>query len=91
MSNTRGQRSLPSYLGGGDLDGDDYNLILDVSIQKPQLAVLKRALQPSLHPQFTSKPGAYKSLPEKETIHPCTVKDVADFVINFVSWMTFPV
>jgi len=26
----RGERSLPSCLGGGDLDGDDYNLILDV-------------------------------------------------------------
>lgn len=27
----RGARSLPSCLGGGDLDGDIYNLILDVS------------------------------------------------------------
>jgi hypothetical protein len=27
----RGQRALASYLGGGDLDGDDFNLILDVS------------------------------------------------------------
>jgi hypothetical protein len=27
----RGERSLPSMLGGGDLDGDIYNLILDVS------------------------------------------------------------
>jgi len=27
----RGQRALSSYLGGGDLDGDDFNLILDVS------------------------------------------------------------
>lgn len=26
----RGDRSLPSCLGGGDLDGDDFNLILDV-------------------------------------------------------------
>ncbi len=27
----RGNRSLPSCLGGGDLDGDIYNIILDVS------------------------------------------------------------
>lgn len=27
----RGQRALASCLGGGDLDGDDFNLILDVS------------------------------------------------------------
>lgn len=29
---SRGARSLPSMLGGGDLDGDIYNLILDVRI-----------------------------------------------------------
>lgn len=28
----RGERSLPSMLGGGDLDGDIYNLILNVSM-----------------------------------------------------------
>jgi RNA dependent RNA polymerase len=27
----RGKRSLPSRLSGGDLDGDEYNLILNVS------------------------------------------------------------
>jgi hypothetical protein len=27
----RGKRSLPSHLSGGDLDGDKYNLILNVS------------------------------------------------------------
>ena len=27
----RGNRPLSSCLGGGDLDGDDFNLILDVS------------------------------------------------------------
>jgi RNA-dependent RNA polymerase len=26
----RGDRALSSCLGGGDLDGDDFNLILDV-------------------------------------------------------------
>ena len=31
MFHGRGDRSLPSMLGGGDLDGDIYNLILDVS------------------------------------------------------------
>ena len=30
---SRGRRSLPSCLGGGDLDGDVYNLVLDVSDQ----------------------------------------------------------
>ncbi|KAF8063609.1 RdRP-domain-containing protein [Lyophyllum atratum] len=63
-----GDRSLPSCLGGGDLDGDIYNLILD----------------PDLFPTRTVKPGSYIGLPHKETADPCTVSDVADFVINYL-------
>ncbi|KAL0945576.1 hypothetical protein HGRIS_014736 [Hohenbuehelia grisea] len=66
----RGRRSLPSCLGGGDLDGDIYNLILD----------------PNLFPKSmrTGDPGSYKGLPHKETTLPCTVSDVADFVLDFI-------
>jgi hypothetical protein len=63
-----GQRSLPSMLGGGDLDGDIYNLILD----------------PKLFPQSTAAPGSYIGLPHKTTKEPCTIADVADFVINYI-------
>jgi RNA dependent RNA polymerase len=31
MPTYRGKRSLPSCLSGGDLDGDEYNLILNVN------------------------------------------------------------
>ncbi|KAJ7151581.1 RNA dependent RNA polymerase-domain-containing protein [Mycena filopes] len=66
----KGSRSLPSKLGGGDLDGDIYNLLLDEN----------------LYPQknTTAIPGEYIALPPKETLLPCTVSDVADFVIDFI-------
>lgn len=63
-----GDRSLPSCLGGGDLDGDIYNLILN----------------PDLFPTRTVAPGSYQGLGHKETEGPCTISDVADFVINYV-------
>jgi hypothetical protein len=55
-------------LGGGDLDGDIYNLILD----------------PKLFPERTAPPGSYIGLPHKTTTEPCTIADVADFVINYI-------
>ncbi|KAJ8503648.1 hypothetical protein ONZ45_g10666 [Pleurotus djamor] len=66
----RGSRSLPSMLGGGDLDGDIYNLIVD----------------PNLHPPGgeTHAPGDYQPLPRRTTPHTCTLTDVADFVIDFI-------
>ncbi|KAJ7480104.1 RdRP-domain-containing protein [Mycena galericulata] len=66
----KGSRSLPSELGGGDLDGDIYNLILDESLYPPK--------------EFTAVPGEYPSVPAKETLEPCTVSDVADFVIDYI-------
>ncbi|EIW86345.1 RdRP-domain-containing protein [Coniophora puteana RWD-64-598 SS2] len=64
---TQGDRALPSFLGGGDLDGDDFNLILDEA----------------LFPTANSEPGSYVSLPIKETTHPCGIEDVVDFVFNY--------
>ncbi|KAJ7102468.1 RdRP-domain-containing protein, partial [Mycena belliarum] len=66
----RGSRSLPSKLGGGDLDGDIYNLILDESLFPPK--------------SFTAVPGEYVAIPPKVTPWACTVSDVADFVIDFI-------
>ncbi|KAK0202972.1 RNA-dependent RNA polymerase [Desarmillaria ectypa] len=65
----RGSRSLPSCLGGGDLDGDIYNIILDKS----------------LHPLkvFTAEPGAYKPLAPDTRRQPCGKAEVADFVMNY--------
>jgi len=64
---TRGDRPLPNYLGGGDLDGDDFNLILDEN----------------LFPTYNRIPGSYVSLPIKETPHICGVEDVVDFIFDY--------
>ncbi|KIJ68828.1 hypothetical protein HYDPIDRAFT_107077 [Hydnomerulius pinastri MD-312] len=64
----RGNRPLASCLGGGDLDGDDFNLILD----------------PELLPQYTAKPGAYTPLPIKVTPRPCGIEDVVDFIFDYI-------
>ncbi|KAJ6627010.1 RNA dependent RNA polymerase-domain-containing protein [Mycena sp. CBHHK59/15] len=66
----KGSRSLPSQLGGGDLDGDIYNLILDENLFPPK--------------DFTAEPGEYQAVEPKTTSDPCTVSDVADFVIDFI-------
>ncbi|KAK0497224.1 RdRP-domain-containing protein [Armillaria luteobubalina] len=63
-------RSLPSCLGGGDLDGDIYNIILDKSLHPPQ--------------GFTARPGAYKRLAPDIRSYPCGKQDVANFVIRYI-------
>ncbi|KAI6045196.1 RdRP-domain-containing protein [Pisolithus marmoratus] len=64
----KGDRPLASCLGGGDLDGDDFNIILD----------------PHLLPTTTYTPGAYESLGIKQTPHPCGIADVVDFVFDYI-------
>ncbi|KAF7306444.1 RdRP-domain-containing protein [Mycena indigotica] len=66
----KGSRSLPSMLGGGDLDGDIYNLILDETLYPPK--------------GYTAEPGSYLAIPPKKTTNPCTVSDVVDFVIDYI-------
>ncbi|KAH9025081.1 RdRP-domain-containing protein [Lactarius hengduanensis] len=64
-----GARPLPSYLGGGDLDGDTYN----VTFFK------------DLHPPQNHPPGAYDPAPKKLLDRPSTMVDVADFVVDYIS------
>ncbi|KAG1874208.1 RdRP-domain-containing protein [Suillus tomentosus] len=63
-----GQRALASCLGGGDLDGDDFNLILD------------RKLLPTHY----GEPGEYQALPIKRTEAPCDISDVVEFVFDYI-------
>ncbi|KAG1748832.1 RdRP-domain-containing protein [Suillus paluster] len=63
-----GQRALASCLGGGDLDGDIFNLILD----------------PRLLPTKLYEPGEYTAAPIKKTLEPCDISDIADFVIDYI-------
>ncbi|OAX43638.1 hypothetical protein K503DRAFT_680643, partial [Rhizopogon vinicolor AM-OR11-026] len=63
-----GQRALASYLGGGDLDGDDFNLILD----------------PDLLPRRRRDPGEYTPVPIKMTEHVSGIADVVEFVFDYI-------
>ncbi|KIJ68271.1 hypothetical protein HYDPIDRAFT_81362 [Hydnomerulius pinastri MD-312] len=68
----KGSRPLCSYLGGGDLDGDEYNLI--------PLRDL-----PEFTPQETYEPADYKTVPRKELLVPSTLGSIADFVTEYVT------
>ncbi|KAI0068465.1 RdRP-domain-containing protein [Artomyces pyxidatus] len=64
----KGERPLPSYLGGGDLDGDLYNV----------------STFPDLLPRTTFEPAAYEPAPKKYLDRPSTMDDVADFVADYI-------
>lgn len=62
---------MPSCLGGGDLDGDVYNLIPLNDL-------------PEFRPTACYPPAKYDPAPRKEVDHPSTMKDVADFVMEYI-------
>ncbi|KAH9968903.1 RdRP-domain-containing protein [Russula dissimulans] len=64
-----GSRPLPSCLGGGDLDGDMYNVTF---------------LQ-DLLPKYNYTPAAYDPAPRKLLEQPSTMDDVADFVADYIN------
>ncbi len=81
---------MPCSLGGGDLDGersarlgpigslivnvyllgDDYQLILDPGLQA--------------NPSRLCMPASYDAQPPRELGGPCTMKDLAEFIIDFM-------
>ncbi|KZT74711.1 RdRP-domain-containing protein [Daedalea quercina L-15889] len=64
-----GRRPLPSCLGGGDLDGDVYNL----------------TPMPELRPRRLHKPASYEPAERKLVDHDSTMEDVADFIAEYIS------
>ncbi|CEL58060.1 hypothetical protein RSOLAG1IB_02805 [Rhizoctonia solani AG-1 IB] len=69
----KGERSLPSCLGGGDLDGDLYDLI-------------NLTAWPELAPQTLVEPAEYPPAPKKRIDgRPCTMDDVKDFICDFIT------
>ncbi|KAI0724458.1 RdRP-domain-containing protein [Cerioporus squamosus] len=66
---TKGERPLPSCLGGGDLDGDVYNI----------------TTRPGLLPEKTFYPADYEPAPKKFVDHESTMEDVAEFVAEYIS------
>ncbi|KAG6813071.1 hypothetical protein H0H92_014130 [Tricholoma furcatifolium] len=67
-----GSRPLPSCLGGGDLDGDVYNLIPLKTC--PEFSGLK-----------TQKPATYAPAQKKLLDRPSTMNDVAEFVMEYIN------
>ncbi|KAF7791939.1 hypothetical protein EIP86_002965 [Pleurotus ostreatoroseus] len=65
----KGSRPLPSYLGGGDLDGDEYRV----------------TMIESLMPTRTFAPADYTPAPKKTLDRPSTMQDVADFVVDYIN------
>ncbi|KAH8120135.1 RdRP-domain-containing protein [Phellopilus nigrolimitatus] len=66
---TKGSRSLPSCLGGGDLDGDVYN----ITTYKP------------LFPRQTCEAASYSTAKRKELDRPSTMNDVIDFIVEYIN------
>ncbi len=64
-----GERPLPSCLGGGDLDGDVYNV----------------TTRPGLLPEKTYHPADYEPAQKKFVDHESTIEDVAEFVAEYIS------
>lgn len=64
----KGRRDLPSQLSGGDLDGDLYNVILDMNFRPRRLAT------PASHPRVS----------EKKLGRAVEVADMVDFYIDFM-------
>ena len=60
---------MPSCLGGGDLDGDVYNV----------------TFLEDLHPSQKFTPAAYEVAPMKLLPQPSTMADVADFVADYIN------
>lgn len=67
-----GDRPVPSCLGGGDLDGDVYNLIPLNDL-------------PGFWPTKSHPPAQYDPAPKKELDYPSTMVDVADFVMEYIN------
>ena len=72
-----GDRPLPSCLGGGDLDGDLYNLI---PLDDPDLLHLRDFM-----PKQMYEPANYEPAKRKELDRASTMRDVADFVMEYIS------
>ncbi|KAK0246074.1 RNA-directed RNA polymerase 2 [Armillaria nabsnona] len=69
---TSGPRPVPSMLGGGDLDGDLYNLIPLNSM-------------PRFCPTRTHDPAQYNPAPKRLLDRPSTMADVAEFVMEYIN------
>ncbi|KAJ3519584.1 hypothetical protein NMY22_g13130 [Coprinellus aureogranulatus] len=69
----KGDRPLPSCLGGGDLDGDIFNII---PLNNPDLA--------GFRPSRVETPATYPPAERKVLDRPSNIKDVAQFFMDYL-------
>ncbi|KAF8317349.1 RdRP-domain-containing protein [Clavulina sp. PMI_390] len=67
---TKGKRDLPSHLGGGDLDGDIFNII---TTKNEDLFMVG-----------SRNPGEYVAIPRKVLDRPVTMTDIADNLVEYI-------
>ncbi|KAK0196791.1 RNA dependent RNA polymerase-domain-containing protein [Armillaria mellea] len=70
-----GERSLASKLGGGDLDGDIYDIIPNPDLMPP---VIDEAAS------YVSA-GTYTAVDEDGNPRECDVNDIADFIVEYIN------
>lgn len=81
-----GSRPLPSYLGGGDLDGEWQSDCLDIPFMGEHIGDEYCCIEdPSLHPPTTAPPARYAPAQRLTLDRRCTMSDVADFVTDYFS------
>ncbi|KAK0484002.1 RNA dependent RNA polymerase-domain-containing protein [Armillaria novae-zelandiae] len=70
-----GERSLASKLGGGDLDGDIYDVVPNPDLMPP---VIDEAAS-------YESAGTYVALDEDGNPKECDVNDIADFIVEYIN------
>ncbi|KAK0501884.1 RNA-dependent RNA polymerase, partial [Armillaria luteobubalina] len=70
-----GERSLASKLGGGDLDGDIYDVVPNPDLMPP---VIDEAAS-------YESAGTYQALDEDGDPRECDVNDIADFIVEYIN------
>lgn len=81
---TKGHRPIPSYLGGGDLDGDEYNVWCPKYVCECT-EEWQHIPNSSLLPSRTYEPASYTAAPKNLLDRPCNMSDVADFFVEYIS------
>jgi RNA-dependent RNA polymerase len=80
-----GERPLPSMLGGGDLDGDTYN-VWSSSYECACMAswsTIPLASRSLLIPE-NKAPEEYPAATKRKVQHKCTMEDVKSFVTDYI-------
>jgi RNA-dependent RNA polymerase len=80
-----GERAIPSFLGGGDLDGDTYNVWSPSCVCKCTERWTHLRSYPLLPRTANQEPGSYIAAEKKLVDHLCNMDDVKDFFVDYIT------